>query len=70
MIKRINDYQYLHYVFITRGTKEEIADFFKKYPLFRGKVNVIMYTYDIEKLVKPQAIPFCFMVDDKDVVIY
>ncbi|CAL6090165.1 Conserved_hypothetical protein [Hexamita inflata] len=70
MYQRMEHYPNLQYVFLTLNTKNEIYAFMAKFPLFLNKVNVAVYTFQMQKIFNTHEIPFCCILNEKSAVVY
>ncbi|CAL6090125.1 Conserved_hypothetical protein [Hexamita inflata] len=70
MITRMEHYPNIQYVFLTKNTKDEMYAFLTRFPMFMSKVNVAVYTPEMQKVVKTVQIPFCFIINDQNNIVY
>ncbi|CAL6091805.1 Conserved_hypothetical protein [Hexamita inflata] len=70
MYQRMEHYPNLQYVFLTLNTKNEIYAFMAKFPLFLNKVNVAVYTLQMQKIFNTHEIPFCCILNEKSAIVY
>ncbi|CAL6078444.1 Conserved_hypothetical protein [Hexamita inflata] len=70
MYQRMERYPNVQYVFLTQNTKNQVYAFMAKFPLFLNKVNVAVYTFEIQKMFNTCEIPFCCILNEKSVMMY
>ncbi|CAL6097393.1 Conserved_hypothetical protein [Hexamita inflata] len=70
MYQRMERYPNVQYVFLTQNTKNQVYAFMAKFPLFLNKVNVAVYTFEMQKMFNTCEIPFCCILNEKSVMMY
>ncbi|CAL5985632.1 Conserved_hypothetical protein [Hexamita inflata] len=70
MKKRVTKYSKLQYVLLTKNSANQILWFVKKFPFFQKIVNVVYLTKEMENIICAQQLPFCFILNQKQHIVY
>ncbi|CAL6031421.1 Conserved_hypothetical protein [Hexamita inflata] len=70
MKKRVTKYSKLQYVLLTKNSANQILWFVKKFPFFQKIVNVVYLTKEMESIICAQQLPFCFILNQKQHIVY
>lgn len=70
MYERMKKYPSIQYIFITTETKQDIMTFFVRFPHFAKIVNVVKYDSRMKEHVQPDQLPFCFLTDENNRIVY
>ncbi|CAL6085309.1 Conserved_hypothetical protein [Hexamita inflata] len=70
MIQRMARYPNLQYFFLTKSPKSECYNFLYRYPLFMKQVNFVVFTKEMQKIIKAYQIPFCCFISEKNQILY
>ncbi|CAL6003976.1 Conserved_hypothetical protein [Hexamita inflata] len=70
MVQRMARYPNLQYFFLTSSPKYECFHIFSRYPLFMKQVNFVVFTQEIQNIIKAFQIPFCCLINEKQQIVY
>ncbi|CAL6091204.1 Conserved_hypothetical protein [Hexamita inflata] len=70
MHKRNFNYNKIQYVVLTKNNDDQLFNFLERFEFMKKMVNIVKYTKEMETILTTAQLPFCFLINQKQQIVY